>query len=377
MFAPAALKTFQQTLRRWFRQAQRSLPWRETADAYPIWVSEVMLQQTRVTTVLPYFQRFMAAFPTVADLAAADQQAVLKVWEGLGYYARARNLHRAAQIVAGKYGGKIPENYREFRQLPGVGDYIAAAVQSMAFAAPHAVVDGNVKRVLARLFLLDAPVNSSGAGKIYQQTATALLDARHPGDFNQSLMELGALICLPRNPQCAACPLRSFCRAYREGRQQEFPRRTPSRRIPGYRHAIAVIYRQQERDGRHTPLFLIVQRPAEGLLGGLWEFPGDEIRPTETPETACRRLAREALDLSVTPRQFLTRIRHAFTHFHLTGEVFLCEGSAGGISLRNGTAFRWVSLRELAQFPVSRVNQKIISRLMAQPQIPDPAPPGS
>lgn len=367
LFTPDILEKFQQALHTWFRAAQRSLPWRETRDAYRIWVSEVMLQQTQVATVMPYFERFVAAFPTITDLAAADQQAVLKLWEGLGYYARARNLHKAARTVAEKHGGKIPANYAEFRQLAGVGDYIAAAVQSIAFGRPHAVVDGNVKRVLARLFLLDAPVNHSGAAKIYQETAAALLDHRRPGDFNQAMMELGALVCRPQTPLCEQCPVGSFCQARRHNRQQEFPQRNPRPHTPEYRHAIAVIYRKQYREGQYTPQFLIVQRPATGLLGGLWEFPGDNIHPGESPGAACRRIAREALNLSITPRQYLFRIKHAFTHFKLTGEVFLCEGDPAGIILRDATAFHWAPLPELSQFPFSKVNQQIISRLSDPP----------
>ncbi|MDY0311539.1 MAG: A/G-specific adenine glycosylase, partial [Desulfobacterales bacterium] len=252
-------------LGRWYDTHRRDLPWRRTTDPYAIWVSEVMLQQTQVATVGSYYARWLERFPTVAHLAAADLQNVLKCWEGLGYYARARNFHRAAQILVRQLGGRVPDDPVAFRALPGVGDYIAAAVLSIAFGRPLAVVDGNVKRVLARFLKIDAPANAPTAHKMFAPVAAQWLDSRDPGRFNQAVMELGALICTPRQPRCEVCPIADGCRSLAEGCQADYPRRLPRRAVPEHRLLAAVV----EKGGR----LLIVQRPMDGLLGGLWEFP--------------------------------------------------------------------------------------------------------
>src|SRR5512137_2692101 len=222
--SPADVARLRRRLLEWYQRQRRPLPWRETHDPYRIWVSEVMLQQTQVKTALPYYRRFLRQFPTLRKLAGADLGDVLKRWEGLGYYARARNLHRAAGMLAAGSGGRIPDRWDDFRALPGVGDYISAAVLSIAFDRPHAVVDGNVKRVLARLLAMAAPTNQTASHKIFQAEADRLLDRRHPGDFNQALMELGALVCAPTSPSCTLCPLIRCCAAHRGGTVARYPR---------------------------------------------------------------------------------------------------------------------------------------------------------
>ena len=211
----STLQSTRKRLTDWYAVHSRHLPWRQTQDPYRIWVSEVMLQQTQVKTVVPYYETFLAAFPYLETLAAAHLESVLKVWEGLGYYARARNLHRAARIVTERYGGRIPDRPDQFRTLPGVGDYICAAVQSIAYGVPLAVVDGNVKRVLARLYEIEEPVNRPSGARAFAKTADRLLDRSDPGVFNQALMELGALVCRPSSPDCGACPVRGRCAARR------------------------------------------------------------------------------------------------------------------------------------------------------------------
>lgn len=345
------IAAFRAALIKWYRRTRRPLPWRDGVDPYHIWVSEVMLQQTQVTTVLPYYQRFLEHFPTLEALAAAPQQVVLKCWEGLGYYARARNFHKAAQIVVEQLKGRIPDQYADFRKLPGVGDYIAAAVQSIAFDRPCAVVDGNVKRVLARLLELEAPVNDAAALKIYQQTAGRLLDAGLPGDYNQAIMELGALVCRPQQPQCKACPVRHHCGAFSSGRQQELPRRTPRKEIPRHHLAVGVV-RREER-------ILITRRPENGLLGGLWEFPGGKIHPGESPADACRRNIQETVKLQVEVGRLITRVRHAFTHFKITVEVFQCDYRSGELALTGPAEARWVTREALESYPFPKVNHKI------------------
>ncbi|MGD8741242.1 MAG: A/G-specific adenine glycosylase, partial [Desulfobacterales bacterium] len=227
-------------LMKWYQTNQRDLPWRRSNTPYHIWVSEAMLQQTQVKTVLNYYRRFLTKFPNIKRLAAADLQAVLKAWEGMGYYARARNLHRAAKAVVQDHGGRIPDQWEAFHNLPGVGDYIAAAVLSIAFNKPHPVVDGNVKRVLARLHKIRAPVNQPGSDKQFKKAAARLLDSRQPGTFNQAMMELGALICKPRNPQCDACPLTHECRAYQTQQVADFPKRQKLKATPQYHIAVGV-----------------------------------------------------------------------------------------------------------------------------------------
>ncbi|MDX1708054.1 MAG: A/G-specific adenine glycosylase, partial [Desulfobacterales bacterium] len=214
-------KQLQKRLIHWYQTNQRDLPWRRSNNPYHIWVSEVMLQQTQVNTVLEYYRRFIKTFTSVTRLAQADEQSVLKLWEGLGYYARARNLHRAAKSVVQQHGGKIPDTWDAFYSLPGVGDYIAAAVLSIAFDRPYAVVDGNVKRVLSRLHKIKNPVNQPSSNSRFAKAADRLLDERQPGTFNQAVMELGALVCIPRKPLCPKCPVRNWCRAYQTNRTAE------------------------------------------------------------------------------------------------------------------------------------------------------------
>jgi len=268
-------QVFRKKLINWYRRNHRKLPWREADDPYRIWVSEVMLQQTQVGTVIPYYRRFLEQFSTVQALAEVDLQTVLKAWEGLGYYARARNLHKASQVVLNHHAGKIPHDYSDFRKLPGVGEYIAAAVQSIAFGQAYPVVDGNVKRVLARLFQIEAPVNDSASTKIFQEIAATALDRQHPGEHNQAMMELGAVICRPQNPYCNQCPVSEFCRAFETGRQDEFPRRKEREKTPQYHIAVGVV-----RKGKRL---LITRRAENGLLGSPAARCAKEKKPPQRP----------------------------------------------------------------------------------------------
>jgi len=350
----ADIARLRRRLNSWYRANRRELPWRETRDPYRIWVSEVMLQQTQVKTALPYYRRFLRRFPTLRRLAAADEGAVLKCWEGLGYYARARNLHRAAARVAAA-GGRVTDRWDDFRALPGVGDYIAAAVLSIAFDRPHAVVDGNVKRVLARLLALDAPANTPAAARLFQSHADRLLDRSRPGDFNQALMELGALVCTPRAPACDACPLAPLCRARRDGTVERFPRRTPARPVPEVEAAVGVIVRRNR--------VLVTRRPPGGLLGGLWEFPGGKIEPGEAPAAACGREIEEEVGLRVEVAEPLAEVRHAYSHFRVRLHVFLCRHRGGRVRLNGPAAFRWVRLEEIDGLALPKANHKFIPLL--------------
>ena len=343
----------------WYKHSHRELPWRETGNPYAIWVSEVMLQQTQVKTVVPYFLDFMTAYPTIRDLAEADLETILKSWEGLGYYARARNLHKAAGIVSRKMGGKIPEDYKEFKSLPGVGDYIASAVLSIAFGLPFAVVDGNVKRVLTRMYTLDTPVNSPGAHKKFQELSDRLLLRQDPGTFNQALMELGALICAPRTPDCGTCPLKKHCLAFSQNLIHRFPVRVKPKKVPT--HAIAAgIVRKDDK-------VLITRRKLDGLLGGLWEFPGGKVEVGESPGRACAREIKEETGLDVRVDTLLTRVKHAYTHFKIEMDVFYCSFKDGQVVLDGPIDHAWVEPEELGNYAFPKANLKFIPMIRLQP----------
>ena len=348
---------FRKNLLQWFQVHHRKLPWRETKDPYRIWVSEVMLQQTQVKKVLEYYQKFVNRFPAPQDLAEADLQDVLKIWEGLGYYARARNIQKAAKAIVEDLGGEIPRDYTTFRKLPGVGEYIAAAVQSITFNHPYAVVDGNVKRVLARLFLIDSPINKPASAKIFREKADLLLDREAPGLFNQAVMELGATICRPKSPTCLVCPANTFCRAFQTARQEEFPVRLKSKPLPEYHLATGIVHKKNH--------MLITQRKPEGLLGGLWEFPGGEVQAEETAEQACIRQIQENVNLSVEVTEYLTRVKHAYTHFKIVVDVFHCRYQAGEVVLNGPVDHRWITLEQIDQYPFPRANHKFIPLLKA------------
>lgn len=352
---PKEITLFQKKLLTWFETHRRELPWRETEDPYHIWVSEVMLQQTQVKKVLEYYQKFINRFPTVERLAEASLHQLLKTWEGLGYYARARNLHKAAQIVAKDLKGEIPVDYATFRKLPGVGEYIAAAVQSIAFNIPYAVVDGNVKRLLARLFLIKLPINQSASGKVFQEKADLLLDQSAPGNFNQAMMELGATVCRPKSPTCIVCPVNTTCLAFQNAQQEEFPVKRKSKRLPEYHIVAGIIHKNNQ--------MLITQRKLDGLLGGLWEFPSGRIQSKENVQQACRRAIREETSLCVDPIEYLTRVKHAYTHFKVVIDVFHCHYQSGEVVLSQAVDYRWITVDQIEQFPFPRSNHKFIPLL--------------
>jgi A/G-specific adenine glycosylase len=339
----------------WYRRHQRRLPWRETDDSYRIWVSEVMLQQTQMQTVLPYYQQFIRDFPDVKTLGNANLQSVLKAWEGLGYYARARNMHRSAKIILEQHAGILPDSWDVLRELPGIGDYIASAVLSIAFNQPYAVVDGNVKRVLARLYEISEPVNKSSSYKTFKGVADGLLDRRHPGMFNQALMELGALVCKPKKPDCNGCPVHSRCHANQAGHVDQFPKRIRKPKTPLHNIVVGVVYKNNH--------MLITRRKPEGLLGGLWEFPGGKIEKHERPEKACIREIKEEVNLNVTVDGHISQVKHAYTHFRIIMEVFSCRYVSGNVRLNGPVDFRWITLKEIDQYPFPKANHKFIHLL--------------
>lgn len=305
-------------LLKWFKQQQRDLPWRKTDDPYCIWVSEVMLTQTRVETVLEYYHRFIQTFPDIQSLAAATLDDVLKRWEGLGYYARARNLHRSARVLAER-GQGVPRDLEALRKLPGIGRYTAGAILSMAFNQRTAAVDGNVGRVLSRL-------HADDSGKDAQLWASAdalMAKARRPQLHNQALMELGATVCTPRNPACGACPLTADCLAHAQGDMELYPRRMTPKRIPTHDVCAGMVW----SDGR----FLIVRRPPHGLLGGLWDLPSARRAAGERLTMACRRAVAELTGAEVHVDEEIASVEHVFTHFRMRLHAFSCGLRGGGV----------------------------------------------
>lgn len=350
------ISIFQSALLEWYDNHKREMPWRDTDDPYRIWVSEIMLQQTRVDTVRDYYRRFLGAFPTVDALAEADQDEVLKLWEGLGYYSRARYLHEAARQVVEEHGGRVPRGYDEIRDLKGIGPYTAAAVLSIAYGEPHPVLDGNVARVLSRIFATDANVKSSRTQRHLRRLAGELLDPDRAGDFNQAMMELGATVCMPTSPACSTCPVRSACGAVAKGDPEQYPVTPQSKPVPHHDVAVGIV---SDTDGR----ILIQRRPEDGLLGGLWEFPGGKAEDGESMDEACRRELREELGVDVDVQAPFYTLSHAYSHFKITLYAFRCLLTDGQPTSREGQPIRWVTIDEFDDYAFPRANRKLIEEL--------------
>lgn len=338
----------------WYGDHGRSLPWRHTRDAYAIWVSEIMLQQTQVATVLPYYQRWLTQFPTVQALAAADLQTVLKLWEGLGYYARPRRLHQAAQHIVHHHQGQIPRCFDQILALPGIGRTTAGGILSAAFNLPYAILDGNVKRVLARLVAL--PVPPDQALNHLWQLSEQLLDPDRPRDFNQALMDLGATLCRSHQPNCHRCPWQAHCRAYHLNLQSQIPMTRAKAPLPHKHIGVAVIWNDRQQ-------VLIDQRKPEGLLGGLWEFPGGKLEPGETVEECIRREILEELGIIVAVGDHLCTVTHAYSHFKVTLQVHHCTHLSGDPQPLACDQIRWVRVEELTSYPFPKANLEIIRAL--------------
>lgn len=346
------MREVRRALLSWYRKNRRDLPWRHTRDPYRVWVSEAMLQQTRVETVVPYYERFLSRFPDVRALATADTDEVLGEWAGLGYYGRARNLQAAARQVVEEWGGELPDDVEGLRSLKGVGRYTAGAIASIAFDRPAPVVDGNVARVLTRLLGIREEVRSAPVVRRLWEEAETLARGRSPGDLNQALMELGATVCTPRAPLCETCPIAPHCRARESGDPEAIPVTRPRPR-PKRLDAAAVFL---ERRGK----VLAVRRPPEGLLGGLWDLPGGELRARESPEEGLARALRERIGLTLTGAEKLGTVRHVFTHRALRLHVYRARGSAGRVRLAGFDAHRWLPPSRLTELPQSALMGKAL-----------------
>jgi len=347
---------FSQAILAWYHQNARVLPWRGIDDPYKTWVSEIMLQQTRVETVIPYFQKWFTLFPTLSALANSDEGSVLNAWEGLGYYSRARSLLKAARIVQDCYNGQLPSSRTELEKLPGLGRYTAAAIASIAFGQDEVVLDGNVKRVLSRVFNLDAPVDTPAGEKLLWQKAEELMPHGEAGDYNQAVMDLGATLCSPRAPLCPQCPLAGLCQAQQLGLQEKLPVTTEKKPIPHYIVAAAVLRRQDT--------VLIQRRPSKGLLGGLWEFPGGKLEAGETFTQALEREIREELGVDISVGEKLGQYKHAYTHFKVTLDAFHARISNGEPQALAASELAWVTPAQLNDYPMGKIDRMISNSLL-------------
>jgi A/G-specific adenine glycosylase len=336
----------------------RDLPWRRTRDPYAIWVSEVMLQQTQVATVIPYYGRFLSAFPCPVRLAQAPLDRVLLLWSGLGYYSRARNLHAAAQRIVAEHGGRMPEDAHALRSLPGIGDYTAGAILSIAFGQRVACVDGNVERVLCRALAVSGHPKRGPTRGAIRDAATKLVDCPTPGDVNQALMELGATVCTPARPECPSCPWRAQCLALQHGVVERFPETGPRPAQVSVRAAAAVV----RREGR----VLIAQRGDSGVWAGLWEFPQVEVS-SDHPEQGLQAFLRQQFGVGVEVGALLWEVRHGVMNRTVRLEVYDCRLLRGRLAEGEYAAVAWVSLAELGGFAFSAPHRKIATWLQGQP----------
>jgi len=351
MIAITSKEKIQSKLLRWFKKNGRDLPWRKTRDPYAIWVSEIMLQQTQVETVIPYYKKFLKSFTTIHHLAKSDLSKVLKVWEGLGYYSRARNLHQASKIIANHSNGKIPDKLKDLLNLPGIGRYTAGAILSIAYNKKAPILDGNVKRVLSRLFVVSG--NPKKTEEFLWPLSESLIPKGSPGAFNQALMDLGSMTCTPKNPNCLSCPLKNLCQGYLSGKPESYPLRSVKKKVPHIEAIAAVI----QKHGK----VLLRQRPPKGLLGGLWEFPNWPIDGKKDLKEYLRLKVKSDFGLKVKCKENLGPFKQTYSHFKLTLHVFKCDALEG-----RGKG-KWVSIKKLDRLPMSRIHRRISQTFAKNP----------
>ncbi len=354
--------TFAAHILAWWDEGHSHWPWRESRDPYAIWVAEVMLQQTQVSTVIPYYRRWMERFPTIQSLARASQDEVLKQWEGLGYYSRARNLHKAAAIIADEYDGRLPQTMEGLMKLPGIGRYTAGAIASIVYNQAVPAVDGNVMRILSRVNDMTGDITKSETNNQLWSLAGDLLPLDRPGDFNQALMELGQTVCLSSSPVCHKCPVADFCLALQRGTQLQRPVRPKRPEVPHYQVTAGIICRE---DGR----FLIAKRPSNGLLGGMWEFPGGKQEDGESLKAALRREIMEELGIVIAVSRKLVVVQHAYTHFRITLHAYFAKLQEGIPSNLEVADHAWVDLADLERYPFATADKKIIDKLTMESKL--------
>jgi A/G-specific adenine glycosylase len=350
----AQLQGAQQELLQWFTQNARDLPWRNERTPYRVWVSEIMLQQTQVEKVRDYYIRFIERFPELEDIATATLEDVLKIWEGLGYYGRARSLHKTARIVVEKYNGTLPADVKSLRALPGIGPYTAAAIACIAFNIPAPAVDGNVRRVLSRYFAESSPSRAE-----LERLVLALMPSEDPGSFTEALMELGAVICRPQNPKCLLCPWQTRCVAQNQGHPSRYPLPKPRKKIPHYDVVAAVTIREDNR-------VLVARRPEDAMLGGLWEFPGGKCETGESLPEALQRELKEEMGINIDVGEEIVVIKHAYTHFRITLHAFYSHLVSGSPSCIQCAEFKWATIGEIRDLPMAVTDRQIADTIAAQ-----------
>jgi A/G-specific adenine glycosylase len=347
---------FSQKLLKWYHSRERPMPWRGETDPYRIWLSEVMLQQTQVVTVIPYYLRWLKNFPTLKNVAESKEDDVLKAWEGLGYYARVRNFRKACIQVVNDHSGKIPKDTESFATLKGVGPYTLAAVQSIAFNKPMPVIDGNVKRVVARLLCLTKPPSQS-LDKI-EKYLNQVISKKYPGDFNQAIMDLGATVCTAQKPKCQICPVQKECKAFLRNKAYLFPKLEKKIERPHYKIAVGIIWKGNQ--------LLISKRLPTGMLAGLWEFPGGKIEPQETPKACVKREIHEELGVHVRVGKSLGKVKHGYTHFTIEMEGFHCVYISGRPRKLECADFKWIKIADIKKYTFPKANHKLFPRIQSK-----------
>lgn len=365
IWSDSDVEQFQVDFLNWYQQEKRNLPWRYNHDPYRIWISEIMLQQTRVDTVIDYFYRFMEQFPTIQALAEAPEDKLLKVWEGLGYYSRARNLQAAAKQIIEEFGGEFPKTVEEIRSLKGIGPYTAGAISSIAFEIPEPAIDGNVMRVVSRLFCIEADIAKASSRTVFDEAMRKIISQKQPGDFNQAMMDLGSSICTPTNPQCEICPIQQFCQAYREGHQTDFPVKSKKQKPKDVYYVAGII------ENKEQEIFL-QQRPEIGLLANMWLFPLEEISSARFSELqeqydpnswdlfSSSQVAEDSPDFFpeqhvIWQKKVLGEIKHVFSH--LRWHILIFYGrSAAPLTI----AGRWVKPKDFSNYVFPKPQQKML-----------------
>ncbi len=359
ILTPAPIRELRRRLLAWFGRKKRDLPWRRTRDPYRIWVAEVMLQQTQVATALPYYGRFLREFPSVRALAEAPEQAVLKVWQGLGYYRRALNLRAAAGQIVRDHGGRVPADPETFARLPGVGRYTLGAVQSIAFGRPLAALDSNAARVIARWLAVEAPIDASATRRALWDAAETLVSRRSPGNWNQAVMELGSRVCTPRRPRCADCPVRTVCTAYEKGLVENIPVRRARRKVPHIEVGVGIVWRRGK--------VLLCKRRRDAMLGGLWEFPGGKRRPDEPIRDCIRRELGEECAIDVCVGRHLVDVDHAYSHLRVTLRCYHATVERGRARAIGCDELAWVRPERIADYPLPAADVRILEALGVDP----------
>tara|TARA_S200000501_G_scaffold379027_1_gene446767 strand:- start:18700 stop:19755 length:1056 start_codon:yes stop_codon:yes gene_type:complete len=344
---------FTKTIQIWYKSKNISLPWRGETDLYKIWLSEVMLQQTQVNTVIPYYTKWLKKFPSLESVANANEDELLKYWEGLGYYSRVRNFQFSCKIVLEKFNRKIPKNSKEFLKLRGVGEYIHAAVYSIGLNKKIPVIDGNVKRVISRYLCFKKDIESEKK-KIFKYLSKEILKTTKPGDFNQAIMDLGRLICKPKNPNCIECPISSNCLALKNNMIHQIPLKVKRAKTPKYNTVVGIIEKNNK--------ILLCKRNTKGLLGGMWELPNGKIEPKESQKQALKRVLSN-FGLDYYSQIFLGTVKHQYSHFSIDQKGYKCQYKSGNLISKYHSEYKWININEKSNYPIHKASHKILNKI--------------